>query len=389
MHEVARLRRARSRCEDVTVARAPHAVARYIRCVSARRLPVVTFGLLALVIAGGVVVPMTPTPQDLIAAGASYGPRSLDAEPWRVLTAALVHAGAAHLIVNAITIALFGVVLELRAGRWATAMAFAGSSVVGTAAGTVSAPYAVIAGASSGALGLAAALVVVMAVSAMKHGPRRIDVVLLAIAMSVIVAHVVIARGRDDIDQVGHVGGLLAGAVMGALFARAARATATASAAAAETATAAPTAAAAATPTATAAAVAAAAAVIAVVALIVAGRPAPYEPRRATAHLVAIEKRFDELVDPRTNVPRGTLPDVLEREVVAPLEAIAKDARLDDARMSAKLRTRVMRLKTYARARADVVRQFANAVRKDDVAPLVEIERASREADAILDGPLP
>lgn len=364
MHEVARLQRARAQCESVTVARAPHAVARYIQCVS-RRLPVVSFGLLALVIAGGVLVPMAPTPRDLIAAGASYGPRTLDHEPWRVLTAALVHAGAAHLIVNAITIAVFGVVLELRAGRWAMATAFVGSSVVGTAAGTVSAPYAVIAGASSGALGLAAALVIMLAVGAMRNGPRRSDVALLGVAMSVIVAHIVIAHGRDDIDQVGHVGGLLAGALIGALFARAARATATASVAAT------------------------AAALVATIVLIVVGRPAPFEPRRATTQLVAIEKRFDELVDPKRDVPRGTLPDALEREVVAPLDAIANDARLDDARMPAKLRARVTRLKRYARARANVVRQFANAVRKDDVAPLVDIERASREADAILDGPLP
>lgn len=112
---------------------------------------------------------------------------------------------------------------------------------------------------------------------------------------------------------------------------------------------------------------------------------APYEPRLATKRLIAVEERFDQIVDG----PRERIAAYLEQDVVAPLEAIANDKRLEDARMPPRLRARVARLKAYASARAGIVRQFAGAVRRDDVAPLAAIEKASRNADAILDGPLP
>ncbi|MGQ0537580.1 MAG: rhomboid family intramembrane serine protease [Gemmatimonadaceae bacterium] len=102
----------------------------------------------------------------------------------------------------------------------------------------MSAPYAVIAGASSGALGMAAALVVVMAVTAVKRGPKRMEIVLLGMAMAVIVAHVAMGRGREDIDEVGHVAGVIAGIGMGVIVARSVTAAAAAAAAATAAATA-------------------------------------------------------------------------------------------------------------------------------------------------------
>jgi membrane associated rhomboid family serine protease len=373
------------------------------------QIPLATIAMLAVVAIGfalGVttgVVPVAPSPQQLVAAGASYGPRTLDDEPWRVLTAALVHAGWAHLIVNGLTMAVMGVALERRAGRLATVVVFVGASAVGTAAGTASAPYAVIAGASSGALGLAAALVIVMALRAVtavraetttRGGPHLAELALLGIALTVIVAHVVMARGRDDIDQVGHVAGVMTGLVMGVMVAprpaaAAATATATATATAAETETE--------TETETGsglAAIAALTALVAAAALLLTAGPAPYEPRRATAQLLAIEARFDELVDQsddrtRDLSKRTALATSLIADVAAPLDSLFRDPRLHDTRMTAKLRARVSRLQAYARARAGVVRQFADAVNRDDVAPLADIERASRAADALLDGPLP
>ncbi|MBZ0236651.1 MAG: rhomboid family intramembrane serine protease, partial [Deltaproteobacteria bacterium] len=96
------------------------------------QIPLATIALVAVVAVGFAVgmstgmVPVTPTAQELVAAGASYGPRTLDDEPWRIVTAAVVHAGWVHLVVNVLAMAVMGVALERRAGRAATVVVFAG-----------------------------------------------------------------------------------------------------------------------------------------------------------------------------------------------------------------------------------------------------------------------
>ncbi len=328
-------------------------------------VPAVTIALVGVVLIGflaGVasgVVPTSPTAAQLVAAGASFGPRTLDGEWWRVLTAAMLHAGWAHVLLNVVTLGVVAAMLEQRVSRTSVGLAFVGAAAVGTAAGTAQAPYAVIVGASSGALGVAAALVVVAAAaSARSKRVVRPDAVAMAVGGVVIVLQLVIGLGRDDVDHAGHIAGMGTGAVIGA--------------------------AAAATTVAAAAAAAAAAAVVVAV-MMTSGTP--YEPRRATARLVAIEARFDAIVDMAGG--RKDMALALEEEIVAPLEALVTDARLDDGRLPRPTRERIERLRRYARARADVVKRFAQAVRDDDVAPLPEIARASRAADAVLDGPLP
>ena len=342
------------------------------RKVSERRtFPWVSLALVAAPLAGFAgaaaagLSPSAPMPTQLIDAGASYGPRTLGAEPWRLLSAAVVHAGFTHLMLNVVVLALIGAAVEHRAGRAATALLFVSAALVGASAGTALAPYAVIAGASSGAAGLAAALSVIILVHR-SEGPRlRRELWLGAGGVLVVLGYIALGIARDDIDHAGHVGGAVTGLALGALVAIWRTAPRRALMAGA------------------------ALALVAAAVLYVHGRPAPVEPRDATARLFAIEARFSNLVDAGVMDAGAPLADALESDVAAPLDALSRDASLDDPRQPPRLRARIDRLRRYAAARAAVVRRLAAAVRAGDAAELPAIDAAAKSADGLLDGPLP
>ena len=327
----------------------------------ARRIPIVAPALaVALVIAfavrgGGAAAA-------LIAQGASWGPRTLGGEPWRVATSALVHLGWLQVLVNAAVVLGAGAALERWRGRAAVVIAFVAGATLGTAAGTLDAPYAVIAGASNGALGVAGALAVALA-----RGWRDVRARWLAVAgLAAIAAGAIgLAVARDDVTHVGHAVSALAGVAVEALGGRA-RSRAGQRAAIA-------------------------AAALALGALLALGRPAPRDPHAATVALARVERRFDALVGPAdAPAPRSpALVAALEAEVVAPLAALAApDATC--VRLPRALAAACVRRTAYAAARLAAIRAFVAYLRTGERARRDEAEAASRAAEVILTrGPLP
>jgi membrane associated rhomboid family serine protease len=124
-------------------------------------------------------------------------------EGWRLLTAAFLHIGPVHLVMNMLALLLFGSELERQLGRWRFLGIYLVSALGGaTAIQLLGDPGGYVAGASTAIYGLLGALGVLMLAS-------RQDVRGLA---TLLVINVFISF-LPGVSLLGHLGGLLAGAL--------------------------------------------------------------------------------------------------------------------------------------------------------------------------------
>jgi len=129
-------------------------------------------------------------------------------EWWRVFTAAFLHIGPIHLALNMFGLLIFGPALEDRVGRWPYLATYLASALGGAAAIQLfSDPRVPHAGASGALYGLLGALAVLMLA-------RRQDVrgVLTMVAIYVLFSFL------PGISLLGHLGGLVAGALAGGIL---------------------------------------------------------------------------------------------------------------------------------------------------------------------------
>ena len=128
---------------------------------------------------------------------------SLFGEWWRVFTSAFLHSGPVHLALNMLALIVFGPEFEARVGRWRYLVIYL-LSAVGAAAGIqlFGDPDVAVAGASGAIYGLMGALAVLML-------SQRQDVrgVFTLLAVNVVFSLL------PGISLLGHIGGLLTGAL--------------------------------------------------------------------------------------------------------------------------------------------------------------------------------
>jgi membrane associated rhomboid family serine protease len=129
-------------------------------------------------------------------------------EWWRVLTAAFLHIGPVHLVMNMLALLLFGSELERQIG-WARYLAVYLTSALGGAVAIqlLGDPRVVVAGASAAIYGLLGALGVLMLASR-----QDIRGLLTLLAINVFISFL------PGISLLGHLGGLVAGALAGAVL---------------------------------------------------------------------------------------------------------------------------------------------------------------------------
>jgi membrane associated rhomboid family serine protease len=129
-------------------------------------------------------------------------------EWWRLLTAAFLHIGPVHLAVNMLALLLFGSELERQLGRWR----FLGVYLVSALGGAVAIqlfgfPGGYVAGASTAIYGLLGALGVLLVASR-----QDIRGLLTLLAINVFISFL------PGVSLLGHLGGLVAGALAGGVL---------------------------------------------------------------------------------------------------------------------------------------------------------------------------
>jgi membrane associated rhomboid family serine protease len=177
----------------------------------------VTVGLIAVNVAAFVVTavsaaatgasPLDDQDSPVFAALAQSPPLVADGQWWRLVTAGFLHFGVLHLMVNMYSLAVLGPALESRLGGVRFGVLYGVSLVGGTAAIQLFAPYSFAAGASTALYGLFGALGVLLVAA-------RQDVRGLLVLLAVNIAISLL----PGISLVGHLGGLVTGALTAGLY---------------------------------------------------------------------------------------------------------------------------------------------------------------------------
>lgn len=152
----------------------------------------------------------------LIGAGASVSGIDLPVSHWRFLTAAFVHVNLLHIAMNLWVLAQIGVISERALGRGLFAATYV---VTGTLGNVLSSALAASRGhptISAGASGAIMGLIGMAATFAWRSGQRAVArslafniVFVLGVGLSLS------ARGVGLVDNAAHIGGLIAGALLG------------------------------------------------------------------------------------------------------------------------------------------------------------------------------
>lgn len=165
-----------------------------------------------------------PTPEQLLAWGADYGPYVLVlGEWWRLITATFVHIGIIHLATNMWCLWNLGLLGEPLMGPFGMAAVYFLTGIAGNLLSTAVHPGVpgggsgiVGAGASGAVFGIAGALIVLLK-SPLLPLPRmevqrlRRSVIWFAVLNFVIGAGTWVARTSIQIDNMAHLGGFLSG----------------------------------------------------------------------------------------------------------------------------------------------------------------------------------
>ncbi|MDR6867934.1 membrane associated rhomboid family serine protease [Microbacterium resistens] len=137
-------------------------------------------------------------------------------EPWRLLTAALVHGGFLHLALNMLALWMIGRSLEPVLGRWRFLTLYVLSALGGSVAVAVIAPGTATVGASGAVFGLMTALFVVG-----RHLGANVTGILVVLGLNLVIGFLPqIFGGQSIIAWQAHVGGALVGALIGFIYTR-------------------------------------------------------------------------------------------------------------------------------------------------------------------------
>jgi len=166
---------------------------------------------LAMVFTGA--SPLNPTREQLLRWGANWGPLSLGAQPWRILTSNYVHVGIIHLGFNMWCLWNLGQLAERILGRLNFVVLYTICGLAGSLASLWWHPMVVGAGASGAIFGLAGA-----SIAAFYLGHLPIPKAAMQATMRSLLTFVgynLLFGLTPGIDNSAHIGGLVAGVVMG------------------------------------------------------------------------------------------------------------------------------------------------------------------------------
>lgn len=185
----------------------------------ARRAPVTTaiiavnvaIFVLGVAIDSGRGLGMSGGLGELQARGALFGPAVAAGDWWRIVTSGFLHSGLMHVGFNMFLIYILGTQIEQALGAGRYVLLYFGSLLAGSLGSLLLQPEAAAVGASGAGFGLMGAFAVVA-------WARGLDVWQSGIG-GLILLNIVITFAIPGIAIGGHLGGLVGGTLLGALFA--------------------------------------------------------------------------------------------------------------------------------------------------------------------------
>jgi membrane associated rhomboid family serine protease len=178
-----------------------------------RTKPVYTWVILFCLMAVGVCQPVFESKESIEAAGLVKG-AVRQGEWWRLLTCAMLHVNFLHIWMNGNALFGLGRLMELVASRHHLCLVFILSALCGSCFSLLLLPNTTSAGASGGLMGLIGFLAVLGYLRKEKL-PRKF---FKSIVISICFVGVIGLVGFAVIDNAAHLGGLIAGAICGAVM---------------------------------------------------------------------------------------------------------------------------------------------------------------------------
>jgi rhomboid protease GluP len=152
----------------------------------------------------------------LIGAGASVSGLGIEASHWRWLTAAFIHVNLLHIFMNLWVLAQIGVISERALGRGLFVATYVVTGTLGNVLSGVHAAGSAIPQISAGASGAIMGLIGMATIFAWRSGQRAVARSLAFNILFVLgVGLSLSARGVGLVDNAAHIGGLVAGALIG------------------------------------------------------------------------------------------------------------------------------------------------------------------------------
>ncbi|ABF40882.1 Rhomboid-like protein [Candidatus Koribacter versatilis Ellin345] len=146
--------------------------------------------------------------------GADYGPATASGEWWRMLTSMFLHGGILHILVNMFALRNLGYTAELFYGRKNFLIIYMLSGFGGSAATLLWRPDSVSVGASGAIFGVAGALAAMVYFKKLPVDRALLKRDIGSIG-AVIFYNLLIGAALPIINNAAHVGGLVAGAILG------------------------------------------------------------------------------------------------------------------------------------------------------------------------------
>ena len=157
----------------------------------------------------------SPTAMDVLPFGANFGAFTVNGQWWRLLSSTFIHYGILHLGFNMWCLWSLGNLAERLFGNGRFLLIYILCGLGGSAASLVWHPYVVSAGASGAVFGIAGALAAFLYLARI-HLPARAARDLLTSILIFIGFNLAFGFTVPGIDNAGHLGGLVIGALLGA-----------------------------------------------------------------------------------------------------------------------------------------------------------------------------
>jgi membrane associated rhomboid family serine protease/Flp pilus assembly protein TadD len=156
----------------------------------------------------------SPTSEFIIRWGGNFGPLTLGGQPWRLLTNIFVHIGLLHLAANMWALLILGRLAESLYGRGTFLATYILSGLAGSIVSLCWNPLGVSAGASGALFGIAGALIATL-YSGKLPLPKNVIRPILWTLLVWAAFNLGYGFWKTGVDNAAHVGGLLAGLVVG------------------------------------------------------------------------------------------------------------------------------------------------------------------------------
>jgi rhomboid protease GluP len=175
--------------------------------------------LFGVMVATGVPV-LEPSSQDLLKWGADFGPSTLiGGELWRMLSSAFIHVGLLHLAVNMWSLWAIGRLCERIYGNLAFTLIYLLSAVGGSIASNAWNPLAASAGASGALFGIDGAVIAFLYLQPGSIPPEALQKLRKEL-LGIIAFNLMMGFSLSFVNNAAHLGGLVTGALAGALVTR-------------------------------------------------------------------------------------------------------------------------------------------------------------------------